>query len=75
MYAIAENFCEKERIDFKNLLPLINEVTLKVNSNSPHDVQTGPAMREDISLLTVICNLFRHMLTLNTSILNFQKVF
>ena len=48
MYALAENFCEKEKIDFKNLLPLINEVTLKVNSNSPHDVQTGPAMREDI---------------------------
>jgi predicted short-subunit dehydrogenase-like oxidoreductase (DUF2520 family) len=51
MYAIAENFCEKEKIDFKNLLPLINEVTLKVNSNSPHDVQTGPAMREDIFTL------------------------
>ena len=48
MYAIAESFCEKEKIDFKNLLPLINEVTLKVNSNSPHDVQTGPAIREDI---------------------------
>jgi predicted short-subunit dehydrogenase-like oxidoreductase (DUF2520 family) len=48
MYAIAESFCKKEKIDFKNLLPLINEVTLKVNSNSPYDVQTGPAMREDI---------------------------
>jgi len=48
MYAIAESFCEKENIDFKNLLPLVNEVTLKVNNNSPHDVQTGPAMREDI---------------------------
>ena len=48
MYAIAENFCEMEKIDFKNLLPLINEVTLKANNNSPHDVQTGPAMREDI---------------------------
>jgi predicted short-subunit dehydrogenase-like oxidoreductase (DUF2520 family) len=48
MYAIAESFCEKEKIDFKNLLPLINEVTLKVNNNSPYDVQTGPAMREDI---------------------------
>lgn len=48
MYAIAENFCELEKIDFRNLLPLINEVTRKVNNNSPHDVQTGPAMREDI---------------------------
>lgn len=48
MYAIAESFCEKQNIDFKNLLPLVNEVTSKVNNNSPHDVQTGPAMREDI---------------------------
>jgi predicted short-subunit dehydrogenase-like oxidoreductase (DUF2520 family) len=48
MYALAENFCEMEKIDFKNLLPLINEVTQKANNNSPHDVQTGPAMREDI---------------------------
>lgn len=48
MYALAENFCEKEKIDFKNLLPLINEVTLKVNNNSAYEIQTGPAMREDI---------------------------
>ena len=24
------------------------KLLLKVNNNSPHDVQTGPAMREDI---------------------------
>lgn len=60
MYALAENFCEKEKIDFKNLLPLINEVTLKANSNSPHDVQTGPAMREDIFTIN------RHLQTLSS---------
>lgn len=60
MYALAENFCEKEKIDFKNLLPLINEVTLKANNNSPHDVQTGPAMREDIFTIN------RHLQTLSS---------
>ena len=60
MYAIAEKYCEMEKIDFKNLLPLINEVTLKVNSNSPHDVQTGPAMREDIFTIN------RHLQTLSS---------
>lgn len=59
LYAIAENFCEKEKIDFKNLLPLINEVTSGVNNNSPHDVQTGPAIREDIVTLN------RHLQTLS----------
>jgi len=48
LYAVTEEFCSKERIDFKNLLPLINEVTLRINNNSPYDVQTGPAIREDI---------------------------
>ena len=58
LYAIAENFCEKERIDFKNLLPLINEVTAQANHNSPRNLQTGPAMREDIFTLN------RHLQTL-----------
>lgn len=51
LYAIAENFCDKEKIDFKNLLPLINEVTAQANHNSPRNLQTGPAMREDIFTL------------------------
>lgn len=48
LYAIAENFCGKERIDFKNLLPMIVEITSRLNNHSPRDVQTGPAIREDI---------------------------
>ncbi len=48
LYAITEKFCEKEKINFKTLLPLINEVTSRINNYSPHDVQTGPAIREDI---------------------------
>ena len=51
LYAIAESFCEKEKINFKNLFPLINQVTLNTNFTSPHDVQTGPAIREDIFTL------------------------
>lgn len=51
LYAIAESFCVKENVDFKYLLPLINEVTARVNTNSPLDLQTGPAMREDIFTL------------------------
>ncbi|MDQ6902745.1 MAG: F420-dependent NADP oxidoreductase [Bacteroidota bacterium] len=59
LYAITENFCEKENIDFKNLLPLINEVTARVNHHSPREVQTGPAIREDIFTIN------RHLQTLS----------
>ncbi|MEO8568098.1 MAG: DUF2520 domain-containing protein, partial [Ginsengibacter sp.] len=51
LMAMAESFCEKEKIDFKVLLPLINEVTYKASHFSPSEVQTGPAIREDIVTL------------------------
>lgn len=51
LYALAEEFCEKEKIDFKLLLPLINETAERVASCSPADVQTGPAARNDIFTL------------------------
>ncbi len=60
LYAIAEKFCEKEEINFKTLLPLVNEVTSRVNYYSPHDVQTGPAIREDIFTLN------RHLQSLSS---------
>ena len=51
LMAMAESFCEKEKLDFNVLVPLINEVTYKANYYSPHEVQTGPAIREDIVTL------------------------
>ena len=47
LYALAEMFCGKERIDFKNLLPLMNETTQRGASISPFLTQTGPAIRND----------------------------
>jgi predicted short-subunit dehydrogenase-like oxidoreductase (DUF2520 family) len=51
MFALGELFCQKERIEFKNLLPLINEVNTRVNKYSPFLTQTGPAIRDDIFTL------------------------
>ena len=48
LYSIAEEFCEKEDLDFLNLLPIINQTTLRLKDHSPKDVQTGPAVRGDI---------------------------
>jgi len=47
LFAIAEKFCEKERIEFKNLLPIINETTRRTALVSPSLTQTGPAIRND----------------------------
>lgn len=47
LYALAEDFCTKEGIDFKQLHPLIEETAQRVKNVSPSKVQTGPAIRND----------------------------
>lgn len=51
LYALAEEFCEKEKIDFKLLAPLIKETAERVETHSPASVQTGPAQRNDVFTL------------------------
>ena len=47
LYALAEEFCGKEEVDFKMLLPLLQETANRVASYSPAAIQTGPAIRND----------------------------
>ena len=51
LYALAEEFCAKEKVDFKMLAPLILETAQRVQTHSPMEVQTGPALRNDIFTL------------------------
>ena len=51
LYALAEEFCEKENVDFKLLAPLIKATVVRVQDHSPASVQTGPAIRNDIFTL------------------------
>ncbi len=47
LYALAEQYCKKEGIPFKQLLPLIEETALRIRTISPKEAQTGPAVRHD----------------------------
>lgn len=51
LYAIAEEYCSKEQVDFNLLKPLIAETALRIRYTSPAAVQTGPAVRKDIHTL------------------------
>lgn len=51
LYALAQEYCKKQALDFKILLPLIAETTNRLNNNLAFDVQTGPAVREDKFIL------------------------
>lgn len=59
LFAIAEIFCQKERIDFKTLFPLMEETVSRAKQISPFLTQTGPAIRDDIFTLN------KHLQALN----------
>ena len=47
----SKKILEEHNIDFNILKPLIKETTFKINKYNPIDVQTGPAIRNDISTI------------------------
>ncbi len=51
LYSLAEEFCEKEEVDFNSLKPLIMETAMRIQNQSPSALQTGPAARRDIQTL------------------------
>lgn len=51
MFEIANNILNKSNIDFKLLLPIINQTVIKLEKNKPSEVQTGPAKRKDKEII------------------------
>lgn len=47
LYKLAEDYCKNEGLDFKLLIPLIEETAQRLETISPSDAQTGPAFRHD----------------------------
>jgi predicted short-subunit dehydrogenase-like oxidoreductase (DUF2520 family) len=47
LYVLAEDYCNKEGLDFQQLLPLMEETVLGKKTLSPSKAQTGPAIRHD----------------------------
>ena len=47
MYAVSEQLLKEEGVPFSVMLPLVRETARKVESMSPEDAQTGPAIRGD----------------------------
>jgi predicted short-subunit dehydrogenase-like oxidoreductase (DUF2520 family) len=47
LYALADDYCTKEHVPFKTLVPLIKEVAERTALYNPADMQTGPAIRGD----------------------------
>jgi predicted short-subunit dehydrogenase-like oxidoreductase (DUF2520 family) len=51
MYSVADDFLKDRQLDFDLLRPLIAETARKVQHHKPAEVQTGPAIRDDMQIL------------------------
>lgn len=51
MYGVAENILKDSDLSLGILRPLIMETANKVQNNSPKEMQTGPAVRNDIKIM------------------------
>jgi predicted short-subunit dehydrogenase-like oxidoreductase (DUF2520 family) len=56
MYGIAYQIFKENNIDWSLIFPLLEQTLEKAKYNVPHQVQTGPAVRGDISIMEKHCN-------------------
>ena len=47
LYHLGNEICKEHQVPFEILKPLIQETAQKINTLSPEDAQTGPAIRND----------------------------
>jgi predicted short-subunit dehydrogenase-like oxidoreductase (DUF2520 family) len=47
LYVLAEDYCDREGLDFRQLLPLMEETVIGKRTLPPSKAQTGPAIRHD----------------------------
>lgn len=47
LYTLASDFCNRQQIDFQNLIPLMKETVHRLRYFNPAEMQTGPAVRRD----------------------------
>lgn len=47
LFARAKAYCEREKLDYSLLQPIIKETFDRLEKYSPESVQTGPALRQD----------------------------
>lgn len=47
LYVLAEDYCKKEGLNFRQLLPLMEETVVGKKTLAPSKAQTGPAIRHD----------------------------
>jgi predicted short-subunit dehydrogenase-like oxidoreductase (DUF2520 family) len=81
LYQLSSEIMKSAELPFEHLMPLISETTLKLQTMSPSDAQTGPALRGDIhtmekhlELLQKFPEEYAQLYTLCSELINKLKV-
>jgi predicted short-subunit dehydrogenase-like oxidoreductase (DUF2520 family) len=51
LFSLTKEYCKTNNIDFALLIPLIEEITNRLKTFNPSEMQTGPAIRGDVSTI------------------------
>lgn len=60
LFSVSQDILEKSSISFELIKPLIFETVNKIAENKPTDVQTGPAKRNDLGIMTKHLEILRN---------------
>jgi predicted short-subunit dehydrogenase-like oxidoreductase (DUF2520 family) len=61
LFALAQDYCQKEGVEFRMLLPLLEETVVRMETEDPANLQTGPAIRgDDITIASHLGMLEQH---------------
>ncbi|MCB9033208.1 MAG: DUF2520 domain-containing protein [Chitinophagales bacterium] len=80
LFALGQQYCEQHQLDFKLLLPLIQQTIQRIETIAPINAQTGPAKRKDFEIINNHINMLNNnelvqaiYISLTNSILDFYK--
>ncbi len=71
LFALTENYCAKENLDFSLIQPLLEETVERLSGRSAQTLQTGPAIRKDVQTIAKQ----RDMLTAYPRLLDIYDLF
>lgn len=60
LLVLTESWCKQNKLDFKLLLPLITQSTQNLQIQSPSQLQTGPASRNDLTTIQSHIEMLSH---------------
>jgi predicted short-subunit dehydrogenase-like oxidoreductase (DUF2520 family) len=65
LFNMADQYLKDHKIDFSLLKPLISQTVEKLNYGTPAEMQTGPAMRNDLKTINAHLEMLRNQTSLH----------